>query len=74
VGDFATLSAGVTVLGYVDIGRNAFVSGGATLVPRVRIGESALIGAGSVVLGDVSAGRVVAGVPARELAGSRYNA
>ena len=72
VRDFATLSAGVTVLGYVDIGRNAFVSGGATLAPRVSIGESAIVGAGSVVIRDVPPGRVHAGNPARELAGSQY--
>jgi sugar O-acyltransferase (sialic acid O-acetyltransferase NeuD family) len=72
VGDFATLSAGVTVLGYVDIGRNAFVSGGATIIPRIRVGESAVVGAGAVVIRDVPAGRVVAGNPARELAGSKH--
>jgi sugar O-acyltransferase (sialic acid O-acetyltransferase NeuD family) len=72
VGDHATLSAGITVLGYVDIGANAFVGGGSTLAPRVRIGESAVVGAGSVVIRDVPAGRVFAGNPARELAGSQH--
>lgn len=27
VGDYATLSSGITVLGYVDIGENAFIGG-----------------------------------------------
>lgn len=72
VHDFATLSAGITVLGYVDIGRNAFVGGGTTVIPRIRIGESAVVGAGSVVVRDVPAGRVFAGNPARELAGSQH--
>jgi sugar O-acyltransferase (sialic acid O-acetyltransferase NeuD family) len=74
VGDFATLSAGITVLGYIVVGNNAFVGGGATLAPLAKIGESALVGAGSVVLGDVPAGRVFAGNPARELPASRYKA
>jgi sugar O-acyltransferase (sialic acid O-acetyltransferase NeuD family) len=72
VHDYATLSAGVTVLGYVDIGRNAFVGGGSTLIPRIRIGASAIVGAGSVVIRDVPDGRVHAGNPARELAGSQH--
>ena len=73
VHDFATLSAGVTVLGYVDIGRNAFVGGGSTLVPRVKVGESAVVGAGSVLLRDVPAGCVYVGNPAHELQGSKYS-
>jgi sugar O-acyltransferase (sialic acid O-acetyltransferase NeuD family) len=72
VGAYATLSAGVTVLGYVDIGRSAFIGGGSTVVPQCRIGESALVGAGSVVIRDVPAGKVVAGNPAREIAGSKH--
>lgn len=72
VGDHATLSAGITVLGYVEIGSNAFVGGGSTVAPRVRIGDSAVVGAGSVVIRDVPAGRVFAGNPARELAGSQH--
>lgn len=72
VGDHATLSAGITVLGYVEIGDNAFVGGGTTVAPRVRIGDSAVVGAGSVVIRNVPRGRVFAGNPARELAGSQH--
>jgi sugar O-acyltransferase (sialic acid O-acetyltransferase NeuD family) len=72
VGDFSTLSAGITVLGYIDIGRNAFVGGGSTIAPSCRIGDGALVGAGSVVIRDVPAGKVYAGNPAREIAGSRH--
>jgi sugar O-acyltransferase (sialic acid O-acetyltransferase NeuD family) len=72
VGDFSTLSAGITVLGYVDIGRNAFVGGGCTIAPSCRIGDGSLVGAGSVVIRDVPAGKVFAGNPAREIAGSRH--
>ncbi len=72
VGDFTTLSAGITILGYIEIGRNAFIGGGATLAPLVKVGDGALVGAGSVVIRDVPAGRVHAGNPAREIAGSPH--
>ena len=72
VGDFTTLSAGITILGYIEIGANAFIGGGATLAPMVKVGDGALVGAGSVVIRDVPAGRVYAGNPAREIAGSKH--
>src|SRR5439155_1628112 len=34
VGDFTTLSAGATLLGYAEIGRNAFVGAAASIAPR----------------------------------------
>jgi len=72
VGDFTTLSAGITILGYIEIGANAFIGGGSTLAPMVKVGDGALVGAGAVVIRDVPAGRVYAGNPAREIAGSPH--
>jgi len=45
--------------------RGAKIGANATLLPDVTVGENALVGAGSVVVGDVPAGAVVAGNPAR---------
>ena len=50
-----------TLGGHVDVGPGAQVLGGVTL------GDHAVIGANAVVLIDVPAGRVAAGVPARLL-------
>jgi acetyltransferase-like isoleucine patch superfamily enzyme len=43
------------------------VGSNATIIAGVTIGEGAIVGAGAVVTGDVDAGTVVAGVPARYL-------
>jgi acetyltransferase-like isoleucine patch superfamily enzyme len=47
--------------------RGASIGSGAVILCGVTIGEGALIGAGAVVTGDVAAGEVVAGVPARQI-------
>jgi acetyltransferase-like isoleucine patch superfamily enzyme len=49
----------------VAIGRNVWVGGKATVLKGVTIGDDSVIGYGAVVVGDVPAGVVVAGNPAR---------
>jgi acetyltransferase-like isoleucine patch superfamily enzyme len=49
----------------VEVGDDATIGSGAIVLGGVTIGAGALIGAGAVVTGDVEAGAVVAGVPAR---------
>ena len=68
--DFATLSPGVHIAGWVSIGRGVFFGTGATVRNgsrnrRLQIGESAVIGAGACVVDDVPARATVVGVPAR---------
>lgn len=67
IGDFSILASGCTVSGAVRAGRCCYLGAGCTTRDGVAIGDEALVGAGSVVLKDVSAGSVVAGVPARPL-------
>jgi sugar O-acyltransferase (sialic acid O-acetyltransferase NeuD family) len=68
IGDFVHIAPGVNLAGNVQVGDYAMVGIGASVVPWVRIGAEAVVGAGAVVLRDVPDGRVVVGVPARELA------
>lgn len=51
----------------VSIGRGVFVGARAIILKGVTIGDRAVIGAGAVVTGDVPAGAVAAGNPARIL-------
>lgn len=53
----------------VLIGVGAIVIG--SNIKNVRIGKGAKIGAGAVVVGDVEAGQIVVGVPARPLPGKQ---
>jgi sugar O-acyltransferase (sialic acid O-acetyltransferase NeuD family) len=67
IDDFATLAPGVMLAGNVRIERGAELGIGASVRPRQEIGAGALVGAGSVVVGDVSANSVWAGVPAARI-------
>lgn len=65
VADFATLAAGVSVGGRVDIGRCAYLGMNASVRQDLRIGEQAVLGMGSVLIADLPARQTWAGNPAR---------
>ncbi len=49
----------------VEIGAGSDIGMGTILLPGTRIGDGAQIGAGAVVSGEIPAGAIAAGVPAR---------
>ncbi len=63
----SVIGPGVVAAGNVTIGKCATVWTNATIINRIRIGDDAVVGAGSVVLKDIDAGDVAAGVPARSI-------
>ena len=53
--------------GSVIIEDRVWLGDGVCVLPNVRIGEGAIVGANAVVLADVPAGTVWAGVPAKQV-------
>jgi acetyltransferase-like isoleucine patch superfamily enzyme len=54
----------------IRVGDNCFIGANAILLPGTSIGSDTIVAAGSVVRGEVPAGSVVGGVPARVLGSS----
>lgn len=53
--------------GKVEIGDYVFIGPRVTILPGVKIGRGAVIAAGAVVTKDVKSGKIVGGVPAKEI-------
>jgi len=53
--------------GRIRLENDSYVGAGAIILPGITVGEGAVVGAGAVVTTDVKPGKVVAGVPAREI-------
>lgn len=51
--DYASVSAGSVMGGYVTIGKFSAVTLGVTILDRLKIGENSVIGSGSLVLKDI---------------------
>lgn len=67
VGDFAHIAPNATLAGGARVGRHVLVGAGARVMVGVSVADDAVVGAGAVVLRDVPAGAVVAGIPAQPL-------
>jgi len=64
IGACAHLAPGVVLGGNVSVGDRALIGLGARILPGVNIGPDAIVGAGAVVIEDVPAHCMAAGVPA----------
>jgi sugar O-acyltransferase (sialic acid O-acetyltransferase NeuD family) len=64
VGAFSRIQPGANVASLSRIGAGVTIGLGASLIERLRIGDQSVIAAGAVVLEDVPARVMVAGVPA----------
>lgn len=67
IGDFAHIAPGVSLCGAVEVGEGALLGVGSSATPGIEIGSWSTVGAGAVVVEDLPAGSVAAGVPARSI-------
>jgi sugar O-acyltransferase (sialic acid O-acetyltransferase NeuD family) len=67
IGEGCLINPGANISGGVVLGDAVMIGTGAQILQYLTVGDGATVGAGAVVLKDVPPGRVVAGVPAREL-------
>ena len=65
VGPYSRLLSGCNVAGHVQVGYGVTVGMGATIIEELEIGPEAFIAAGAVVIKDLPARVMAAGVPAR---------
>lgn len=64
--DYVHLAPGVHLAGGVHIGEGSFLGIGSLALIGINIGNWVTVGAGGVVIKDVSTGKTVMGVPAKE--------
>lgn len=72
VHDHCFVAAQVAISGYCTVGASSFLGVNSSIADAVAIGKDCVVGAGAVVLGDLPAGGIYVGNPARPLERSSY--
>src|SRR6476646_1612385 len=67
VDEFATLCAGVSLGGEVQVRRGAYLGANASVRQRLVVGENSVLGMGSALLSNLPDDQVWAGVPAKPI-------
>lgn len=65
IGTFSSFAPGVCTGGHTTVGNCVDVGIGAATIQNVKLGDESVAGGQSMIIRDVAAGTVVAGVPAR---------
>ena len=65
IGQNVTIGRQLSPQGVPIIGSNVYISAGARILGNIKIGDNVIVGANSVVINDVPANSIVAGVPAK---------
>jgi sugar O-acyltransferase (sialic acid O-acetyltransferase NeuD family) len=63
--DFASVSAGTVLGGFVNLGRFSAITLGVVVLDRINIGENTIVGSGSLVLNHLPDNVLVYGSPAK---------
>jgi sugar O-acyltransferase (sialic acid O-acetyltransferase NeuD family) len=71
IADGVTFAGGASLGGFVSVGECAYLGQRCSVREKLSIGARAVVGMGAVVLQDVPAGEVWAGVPARRIQEAR---
>lgn len=67
IGENALIIANAMIAGSVKIGAEAWIAPSSSVLNQKSVGEGATVGLGAVVIRDVAAGDIVAGLPAKSI-------
>lgn len=67
LGDHVHIATGARLSGSVTVGDLAHIGAGATVRQQINIGEEAVVGMGAAIVKNVPPGRVLVGVPGRDM-------